>query len=59
MKIFITGIGTDVGKTIASAIVVEALEADYWIFFIWKPIETDFKKMETDWSQIISQNILN
>ena len=33
-KIFITGIGTDVGKTIASAIVVEALEADYW-----KPIQ--------------------
>ena len=34
MKIFITGIGTDVGKTIASAIVVEALETDYW-----KPIQ--------------------
>ncbi|MGO4772663.1 dethiobiotin synthase [Flavobacterium sp. W22_SRS_FK3] len=34
MKIFVTGISTDVGKTIASAIVVEALEADYW-----KPIQ--------------------
>lgn len=34
MKIFITGIGTDVGKTIASAIVVQALKADYW-----KPIQ--------------------
>lgn len=34
MKIFITGIGTDVGKTIASSIVTEALEADYW-----KPIQ--------------------
>lgn len=34
MKLFITGISTDVGKTIASAIVVEALEADYW-----KPIQ--------------------
>jgi dethiobiotin synthetase len=33
-KIFITGISTDVGKTIASAIVTEALEADYW-----KPIQ--------------------
>jgi dethiobiotin synthetase len=32
--IFITGIGTDVGKTIVSAVVVEALEADYW-----KPIQ--------------------
>jgi dethiobiotin synthetase len=34
VKIFITGIGTDVGKTIASAIVTEALQADYW-----KPIQ--------------------
>lgn len=34
MKIFITGIGTDVGKTIASAIITESLEADYW-----KPIQ--------------------
>lgn len=33
-NIFITGIGTDVGKTLVSAIVVEALEADYW-----KPIQ--------------------
>lgn len=31
---FITGISTEVGKTIASAIVTEALEADYW-----KPIQ--------------------
>jgi dethiobiotin synthetase len=29
MKLFITGISTDVGKTIASAIIVEALEAAY------------------------------
>jgi len=34
MKLFITGIGTDVGKTIVSAIVTQALEADYW-----KPIQ--------------------
>jgi dethiobiotin synthetase len=34
MKLFITGISTDVGKTIASAIIVEALKADYW-----KPIQ--------------------
>lgn len=33
-KFFITGIGTDVGKTVVSAIFVEALEADYW-----KPIQ--------------------
>ncbi len=31
---FVTGIGTDVGKTVASAILTEALEADYW-----KPIQ--------------------
>ncbi|MFN0202629.1 MAG: dethiobiotin synthase [Bacteroidia bacterium] len=29
-KYFVTGIGTDVGKTVASAILVEALGADYW-----------------------------
>lgn len=34
MKIFITGISTEVGKTITSAIVTEALQADYW-----KPIQ--------------------
>lgn len=31
---FITGIGTDVGKTVVSAILTEALQADYW-----KPIQ--------------------
>ena len=30
MKLFVTGIGTEVGKTIISAILVEALKADYW-----------------------------
>lgn len=34
MKLFVTGISTEVGKTVASAIVVEALQADYW-----KPIQ--------------------
>jgi dethiobiotin synthetase len=33
-KIFVTGIGTDVGKTIVSAIIAEKLKADYW-----KPIQ--------------------
>ena len=33
-KIFVTGISTEVGKTIASAIFVEALKADYW-----KPVQ--------------------
>ena len=31
---FVTGIGTDIGKTVVSAILVEALKADYW-----KPIQ--------------------
>lgn len=34
-KIFVTGIGTDVGKTVVSAVLVEALKADYW-----KPVQT-------------------
>lgn len=34
MKIFVTGISTDVGKTICAAIITEALQADYW-----KPIQ--------------------
>ena len=33
-KIFITGIGTDVGKTVVAAIITEAIKADYW-----KPIQ--------------------
>ena len=34
-NIFVTGIGTDVGKTVVSAILMEALSADYW-----KPIQS-------------------
>jgi dethiobiotin synthetase len=33
--LFITGIGTGVGKTVASAVIVEALQADYW-----KPVQS-------------------
>ena len=33
-NIFVTGIGTDVGKTIASAVLTEAWKADYW-----KPVQ--------------------
>lgn len=35
--IFITGTGTDVGKTLISAIVTEALQADYW-----KPVQAGY-----------------
>jgi len=33
-RVFVTGIGTDVGKTVTSAIICKALNADYW-----KPIQ--------------------
>ena len=40
---FVTGIGTDVGKTVISAILVEALKADYW-----KPVQAgDLKNSDT------------
>ncbi len=43
-KIFITGIGTDVGKTVVAAIVTEALKADYW-----KPVQAgDLEFSDTD-----------
>jgi dethiobiotin synthetase len=56
MKLFITGISTDVGKTIASSIVVEALQADYW-----KPVQagdldnSDTHKVKSRISNSISQ----
>ena len=34
MRLFVTAIGTDSGKTVASAMLTEALKADYW-----KPIQ--------------------
>ena len=52
MKLFITGISTDVGKTIASAIIVEALEADYW-----KPIQAG--DLDNSDSHKIKSYILN
>lgn len=40
---FITGISTDVGKTVAAAIITQALEADYW-----KPIQAgDLENSDT------------
>lgn len=44
MNYFISGIGTNIGKTIVSAILTEALEADYW-----KPIQAgDLENSDTD-----------
>ena len=41
---FITGISTEVGKTVVAAIVTEALQADYW-----KPVQAgDLDRTDTD-----------
>jgi dethiobiotin synthetase len=43
--IFITGIGTDIGKTVVAAIVTEALHACYW-----KPVQAGFDNgTDTGW----------
>ena len=44
--LFITGIGTDIGKTLAASILVEALNADYW-----KPIQAGIET-GTDANQV-------
>ncbi len=55
-KIFVTGIGTDVGKTVVSGILTEALHADYW-----KPVQTgsyfstDSEKMRKYISNTVSK----
>lgn len=44
MRVFVTGISTEVGKTIASAIITEALQADYW-----KPVQAgDLDNSDSD-----------
>ena len=52
MKLFITGIGTNIGKTIAAAIITEALQADYW-----KPIQAgDLKDSDSHKIKIYISN---
>lgn len=47
MNIFVTGIGTGVGKTVVSAILTRALKADYW-----KPIQAGFEEgTDSEWVQ--------
>ncbi len=49
---FVTGIGTNVGKTIASAILTEALTADYW-----KPVQAgDLHQTDTHKVQSLVSN---
>ncbi len=43
--IFISGIGTDVGKTLVAAIITEALQADYW-----KPVQAGYAEgTDSEW----------
>jgi dethiobiotin synthetase len=43
--IFITGIGTGIGKTFVSAILAKALDADYW-----KPVQAGFEEgTDSEW----------
>jgi dethiobiotin synthetase len=43
--IFITGIGTDIGKTVVAAIVTEALQASYW-----KPVQAGYDQgTDSEW----------
>lgn len=52
MRLFVTGIGTEVGKTIIAAILTEALEADYW-----KPIQAgDLQHSDTHKVQSLISN---
>lgn len=46
-QLFVTGIGTGVGKTMVSAVFVEALQADYW-----KPIQSG--DLESSDSQFVN-----
>ena len=48
-KIFVSGIGTDVGKTVVSAILCKGLRADYW-----KPIQSgDFAPTDRERVQLL------
>lgn len=50
--IFITGTGTDVGKTLVAAIVTEALQADYW-----KPVQAGYAEgTDSLWIEKIISN---
>ena len=53
MNYFVTGIGTDVGKTVVSAVLVEALKSDYW-----KPIQCGYPR-DTEMVQSLVSNSLS
>jgi dethiobiotin synthetase len=50
--IFVTGIGTDIGKTLVSAVITEALRADYW-----KPVQAGFDEgTDSEWVKAMLSN---
>lgn len=52
---FITGIGTNVGKTLISAIIAEALEADYW-----KPVQAGYRDgTDSEWIKKVLTNTVS
>ncbi len=53
MKYFITAIGTDSGKTLVSAILCQALGADYW-----KPVQAGTPKDADTVKELVSKNII-
>jgi dethiobiotin synthetase len=52
VPIFITGIGTGIGKTVVSAILAEALQSDYW-----KPVQAgDTGGTDSEWVKTVISN---
>jgi dethiobiotin synthetase len=50
--LYITGIGTEIGKTVVAAIVTEALQADYW-----KPVQAGFANgTDSEWVESMISN---
>lgn len=47
---FVSGIGTGIGKTLVSAILARALDADYW-----KPVQAGYGKGETDSDWVLNR----
>jgi dethiobiotin synthetase len=52
MNYFVTAIGTDCGKTLFSAILCEALKADYW-----KPVQAGFPRDSDTVKSLLSNNV--
>lgn len=52
MRYFITAIGTDCGKTLSSAILCEALKADYW-----KPVQAGLPRDTDAVKQLVTNTI--